>query len=82
MLINQVIEQFPNYEALLSPSVRDGKAFFDLWEANKTLLTESGINPANIELMGMCSYELDQLFFSARREGIDTGRMVSCLMLN
>jgi YfiH family protein len=81
-VISQVIEEFPNYKALLSPSVRDGKAFFDLWEANHTLLAESGITPGNIELMGMCTYELDQLFFSARREGADTGRIVSCLMMN
>lgn len=81
-VISLVIEKFPNYKALLIPSVRDGKAFFDLWEANRTLLTESGVNAENIELLGMCSYELECLFFSARRDGADTGRMVSCLMLN
>lgn len=80
-VIDHVVEKFPKYDALLSPSMLDGRAYFDLWEANKILLTDCGLNPNNIEIMGMCSYELDQLFFSARREGVDTGRMVSCLML-
>lgn len=80
-VISMVIEQFANYKSLLSPSMRDGKAFFDLWEANKTLLIESGLKPENIELLGMCSYELEHMFFSARRDGPDTGRMISCLML-
>jgi len=80
-VITPVIEQFDNCHELLSPSMRDGKAFFDLWEANRTLLTGSGVLPGNIEIMGMCSYELGDLFFSARRDGADTGRMASCLMM-
>ncbi|MDX9880936.1 MAG: peptidoglycan editing factor PgeF [Prolixibacteraceae bacterium] len=81
-VVRLVIGQFANYTELLVPSVRDGKAFFDLWEANRTLLTESGVKAGNIELIGMCSYELENLFFSARRDGANTGRMASCLMLN
>ncbi len=81
-VIRRVMEVFPNYEALLSPSVRDGKAFFDLWEANRSQLLESGVLPENMEVMGMCSFGLDQLFYSARRDGFETGRMVSCIMLN
>ena len=81
-VIRRVVAQFPNYKALLTPSAQEGKAFFDLWEANRTLLTESGVNAENIELPGMCSYEHEPLFFSARRDGADTGRMASCLVLN
>ena len=81
-VIEKVIEQFANYKSLLIPSMRDGKAFFDLWEANKILLTDNGVKPENIEILGMCSYELDHMFFSARRDGPDTGRMISCIMMN
>ncbi len=81
-VVELVVERFANHRALLIPSVRDGKAYFDLWEANRTLLVESGVLSENIELLGMCSYEHRSLFFSARRDGTDTGRMISCLVLN
>lgn len=82
---NEVVEavnaNFSNASALLKPSLNEGKAYFDLWEANQTVLMESGIPEENIEVMGLCSYEHADLFFSARREGIDTGRMVSGIRL-
>jgi len=81
-VIEKVIDNFSNYQSLLIPSMKDGKAYFDLWEANKTLLLESGIKIENIEVLGMCTYELDQLFFSARRDGVNTGRVVSYIMMN
>jgi YfiH family protein len=73
---------FSNWQALLKPSFTGGKAFFDLWEANKTILVESGVPEENIEVIGLCSFEHARLFFSARREGADTGRMVSGIGLN
>lgn len=72
---------FSNSPALLKPSLREGHAFFDLWEANQTVLIEAGILEENIEVMGLCSFEHADLFFSARREGSDTGRMVSGICL-
>jgi copper oxidase (laccase) domain-containing protein len=57
--------------------MNEGRAYFDLWEANQTVLMESGIREENIELMGLCSFEHSDLFYSARRDGVDTGRMVS-----
>ena len=80
-VVSAVQSNFSNYPALLKPSLNEGKAFFDLWEANKTVLIESGIPEENIEVMGLCSFEHAALFYSARREGIDTGRMVSGIRL-
>lgn len=77
-----VIGEFSNSSALLKPSLNAGHAYFDLWEANKTLLLEAGLQEDNIEVMGLCSYEHADLFYSARREGADTGRMVSAIRLN
>jgi YfiH family protein len=80
-VVDAVKAGFPNSTALLKPSLNEGKAYFDLWEANQQVLLESGIAEENIELMGLCSFEHADLFFSARREGVITGRMVSGIRL-
>ena len=76
-----VTSAFANHNALLKPSLNEGKAYLDLWEANKTILMEAGLEEANIEVMGLCSFEHHDLFYSARRDGIQTGRMVSGIRL-
>jgi hypothetical protein len=80
-VVEAVEQSFSNYSALLQPSMAKGKAFLDLWEANKTVLLEAGLQEDNIEIMGLCSYQHNDLFFSARRDGSDTGRMVSGIRL-
>lgn len=72
---------FSNPAALLKPSLNSGHAYLDLWEANRIILAESGIPEGNIELMGLCSFEHHDLFYSARRDGTNTGRMVSGIKL-
>ena len=80
-VVEAVKISFTNSSALLKPSLNEGKAYFDLWEANKTVLQESGIPEENIEVMGLCSFEHSDLFYSARRDGANTGRMVSGIRL-
>ena len=80
-VVEAVNANFSTTSALLKPSLNKGKAYFDLWEANQTVLIESGIPEENIELMGLCSFEHSDLFYSARRDGADTGRMVSGIRL-
>ena len=81
-VVDAVNTSFSNSAALLKPSLNEGRAYFDLWEANRTILIESGIPEENIEVMGLCSFEHAGLFYSARRDGTDTGRMVSGIKLN
>lgn len=81
-VVEMVQNNFGNSSALLKPSLNSGKAYFDLWEANQTVLAESGISEENIEIMGLCSFEHSDLFYSARRDGADTGRMVSGIRIN
>jgi len=81
-VVKMVENNFSNSQALLKPSLNQGKAYFDLWEANRTVLAESGIADENIEIMGLCSFEHSGLFYSARRDGTDTGRMVSGIRIN
>lgn len=80
-VVAKVNENFQHTSALLKPSFKPGHAYFDLWEANRSVLIDSGISESNIEVMGLCSYEHQQLFYSARRDGADTGRMVSGIRL-
>lgn len=80
-VVEAVAANFSNSSALLKPSLKNGHAYFDLWEANKTVLEEAGIPEENIEVMGLCSFEHPDLFYSARRDGADTGRMVTGIRL-
>lgn len=52
---------------------RDGRMVFDLWEANRLLLIESGVRPEHIELAGLCTMTRTDLFYSYRREGPGCG---------
>ncbi|MFV0593576.1 MAG: peptidoglycan editing factor PgeF [Draconibacterium sp.] len=58
-----------------------GKYHFNLWEANRRLLIESGVQAQNIGVLEECSFQNQEKYYSARREGVDTGRMVSGIML-
>lgn len=58
-----------------------GKYHLNLWEANRQVLLHSGLIPENVQLLQECTFQLDKKYFSARRDGIDTGRLVSGIML-
>lgn len=53
------------------------KPHINLWRANEWLLTEAGVPAGQIEVSGLCTYTNIDRFFSARQEGIGTGRLVS-----
>ena len=59
----------------------DNKLYLDLWEANKWLLMQSGIPENQIEVAGICSFTNSNDYFSARKLGIKSGRMLSGIML-
>ena len=59
-----------------------GKWHIDLWEANRWQLLQAGVPASQIELSGICTYQHPDLLFSARRLGIDSGRILSGIMLN
>lgn len=58
-----------------------GRFHFNLWEANRQILLQCGLNSKNIEIAGECSFTQAEKYFSARRDGVDTGRTVSGIML-
>lgn len=71
---------FPMEEISFRDSITQ-KAHIHLQDANKYLLIQAGVLPQNIEIANMCTYENDSLFFSARRQTINSGRMVTGAML-
>jgi len=70
----------PNFNLALHKS-SSGKYHVDLWEANRQILLETGLQPKHIEVLGECSFVETDKYYSARKEGIDTGRMVSGILL-
>lgn len=56
------------------------KWHIDLWEANRRQLIDSGVKADNIELAGVCTYNNHKDFFSARRLGINSGRIFNGIM--
>lgn len=56
---------------------RFDKWHIDLWEANRLQLVEKGVDTSHIELSGICTYLQQEDFFSARRLGIRSGRILS-----
>lgn len=79
-VVKAVKKSITNYEITLSKN-STGKFHFNLWEANKQILLENGILTENIEILGECSFQNSSKYYSARKQGIETGRMVSGIML-
>ena len=57
------------------------KWHLDLWEANRLQLLAHGVLPEHIEVAGICTYKNYEDFFSARRLGIKSGRILSGIMI-
>ena len=75
-----VRESVPNSEKTLYKN-SSGKFHLNLWEANRQILLAWGVYSENIEILQECTFQNPAKYFSARREGIDTGRLVSGIML-
>lgn len=57
----------------------NGKTVFDMWDANRITLEESGVKSKKIEISGICTISQNDTFFSARRG--DGGRFVAGIFL-
>ena len=55
----------------------DNGLFLDLWKANQMKITQTGIPETNIFISGICTFKNHDIYFSARRLGIKSGRMYS-----
>ena len=55
--------------------------YLDLWKANQQSLVKMGILKDHIEIAGICTFTEHERFFSARRLGLKSGRILSGIML-
>lgn len=62
-------------------ATRQAKWHIDLWEANRLQLLACGVPAQNIEIAGVCTYTQYSEWFSARRLGIESGRIFNGIMI-
>lgn len=58
------------------------KHHIDLWAANRLQLADFGVPPEQVQTAEICTYTRHEDFFSARRLGIKSGRILSGIMIN
>ncbi len=78
-VIDQVHKSFKNTEGLIMENKKFSKLVFNLWEANKRTLIDSGIRSENIEIAELCTKCNNSIFFSARAG--DKGRFGAGIMI-
>src|SRR3989337_1166939 len=71
----------PEWGRYLKPD-EDGKAKLDLAALNIRQIEDAGVLTKNIFNLGLCTSCNGELFFSYRRDGVGTGRMLSGIMMN
>jgi YfiH family protein len=70
----------PEFYLPTNPAKAD-KRLLDLWSANFQQLIKAGVPPDQIEVARICTFSDSDLFFSARRDGLKTGRMATGIMI-
>lgn len=84
---DEVIKQFSDQgfdlsdPTLFSPQTSTSKWLIDLKEINRRELIRLGLAEDSIEKSALCTFERDDLFFSARRQTVHSGRMLSGIMM-
>jgi polyphenol oxidase len=79
----EVVDNFESagFEIPEIVEIRNKSIYLDLWKANEQSLLKAGITADNIEVAGICTFTEHERFFSARRLGIKSGRLLSGIML-
>lgn len=68
-------------ERLFVKNEKSYKYHIDLKEIIRQELISLGVQELNIEKSNLCTYDNDALFFSARRQSIHSGRMLTGIMI-
>lgn len=79
-VVEAVLKTLPDPDQCLIKN-KTGKFHFDLWKANRQLLLRAGLTSDNIQMLEKCTFSENDLFYSARKNGVQTGRLVSGMML-
>lgn len=75
-------EKLQEADLLIHYNRQTGKPHIDLWEANRQQLLQAGVPDKQIEIAEICTFTRHDDWFSARRSGINSGRIVSALRMN
>ena len=59
----------------------EGGHHIDLKEACRQTLVESGLKNEKIQITGLCTYDDNDLLYSARKEGIECGRNITYIKI-
>ena len=57
------------------------KWHIDLWQCCRLQLENMGLKTENIEVSGICTYDRCDDFFSARRLGVESGRILTAVII-
>lgn len=60
---------------------RETKWHIDLWRCCQLQLQQAGVMPGNIQTAGICTYDNEEEYFSARRLGVNSGRIFTGVVL-
>jgi hypothetical protein len=80
-VVDEVVKSFGSKEGLIHSETPDGKAYLNLWEANRKQLLDIGLHQDHIEVAGICTYKNAHEFFSARHSKNQAGRFAAGIML-
>lgn len=80
-VVARVDKEFFNRNDYIDRSSRNGRDYFNLWQANKSQLLQVGIPEKNIEVAQVCTHCHKDHFFSERYQGEKTGRFGAGIML-
>lgn len=74
------LDKYSNWEDLILP-LSNIKYKIDLWGINQRILIGSGLKPENVIIADLCTCCRKDLFFSYRRDGVLSGRMMAAICI-
>lgn len=80
----EVAEEFKKAgrgECISSAPLPGRKPHIDLWQSNVMDMLEKGLDLGHIDCTPLCTFQNTDILYSARQEGISTGRIVSAIRL-
>lgn len=79
---DEVYEQFAAADFdMQQVSRRETKWYIDLPECNRRQITACGVSEKNVIMTGICTYNNSEDYFSARRLGVNSGRIYTAALL-
>ena len=81
-VINEVVKLTRYKKGFIYNEDKSGRGYLDLQEFSRFQLINVGLDYHKIEIAGICTYDNNNDFYSARKEGFETGRFASGIMLN